>query len=77
MFSEKKFFDCKINIFVVHFAKAYLLYTCENVDNCEQPLSTLVYIHLVEVSCFVIIINGKHYNTLADCLFKGKENPWF
>ena len=44
MFSENTVFLIKKStIFVVHFGgggsgKAYLLYTCENVDNCEQPL---------------------------------------
>ena len=51
MFSQNKvFFNYKINIFVVHFrdgwrgggsGKAYLLYTCENVDNYEQPLNMI------------------------------------
>ena len=40
MFSENTVFLYKINIFVLHFGegKAYLLYTCENVDNNEQSL---------------------------------------
>ena len=47
MFSENKFFDYKIKHFCCtqrvedRLGKVYLLYTCENVDNCEQPLSYL------------------------------------
>ena len=45
-FLRIKYFDNKINIFVVTLGmgvrgsgKAYFLYTCENVDNCEQSLT--------------------------------------
>ena len=42
-------FDYKINILLLYTfgmggggsGKAYLLYTFENVDNCEQPLNTI------------------------------------
>ena len=31
-------------MYVCMSGKAYLLYTCENVDNCEQPLEIQEYI---------------------------------
>ena len=44
---EYSFFIIK-STFLIHFGdggggKAYLLYTCENVDNCEQPLSQIEF----------------------------------
>ena len=53
----------KSTFFVVHFGdggsggsgKAYLLYSCENVDNCEQPLDKL-FVHLFDL-LYVIFNN--------------------
>ena len=50
MFSENKVFDYKIIIFLLYTLgkgeggsrKAYLLYTYENIDKCEQPLNILL-----------------------------------